>query len=272
MQVMTLYEAIDQGKAYLASNALISAATAECQKFVGQEQRRCISEATTQALGTLKDFQSTYGVNEWITGRQEIFEKISQDLLSTDTSLVEKTSNTFFYMFAAPAAELAQAGLATASITAFTAIYACVIAYIGLGGPIAGLSSLLVPGLQSGWVVWVVGIFGLWFWRVSYMAILWFLSKVLLNAVPSDITGTAWFTFSATIVAPVIASGIAGLGAMGVWGGLSGFVAGAASTLSVGIVNSGVVNQSSPPAQSPTQVNYNSPPQGSNTPYVDTNY
>jgi hypothetical protein len=269
---MTLYEAIDQGKAYLASNALISAATAECQKFVGQEQRRCISEATTQALGTLNDFQSTYGVNEWITGRKEIFQKIADDLASPDTSLVEKTSNTFFYIFAAPAAELAQAGLATASITAFTAIYACVIAYIGLGGPIAGLSSLLVPGLQSGWVVWLVGIFGLWFWRVSYMAILWFLSKVLLNAVPSDITGTAWFTFSATIVAPIIATGIAGGGAMAVWGGLSGFVAGAVSTLSVGIINSDMVNQGSPPAQPPTQVNYNSAPQGSNTPYVDTNY
>lgn len=269
---MTLYNTIEQGKGYLASNALISAATAECQKFVGQEQQRCISEAAAQALGTLKDFQASYGVQDWIKGRQDIFEKIVKDLSSPNTSLVDKASNTFFYMFAAPVAEVAQAGLATASITAFTAIYACVIAYIGLGGPIAGLSSLLVPGLQSGWVVWLVAIFGLWFWRVSYMAIIWFLSKVLINAVPSDITGTAWFTFSATIVAPIIASGIAGLGAMGVWGGISGFAGGAASTVSLGFVNSGVVNQGSPPDPTPAQVNYNSSPQGSNTPYVDTNY
>jgi hypothetical protein len=271
-EYMTLYESIEQGKAYLASNALISAATAECQKFVGQEQQRCISEATAQALGTLNDFKSTYGPMDWIKGREDIFSKIAKDLASPNTSLVEKTANTFFYMFAAPAAEVAQAGLATASITAFTAIYACVITYIGLGGPIAGLSSLLVPGLQSGWLVWLVGIFGLWFWRVSYMAIIWFLSKVLVNAVPSDIAGTAWFTFSATIVAPIIASGIAGLGAMGVWGGISGFAGGAVSTLSVGVINPSLVNSGSPPDQPPVQVNYNSPPQGSNTPYVDTNY
>lgn len=271
-EYMTVYNTIEQGKAYLASNALISAATAECQKFVGQEQRRCISEATTQALGTLNDFKSIYGPTEWWQGRIEIFEKISKDLLSSDTSLVEKTANTFFYMMAAPVAEVAQAGLATASITAFTAIYACVVAYIGLGGPIAGLSSLLVPGLQSGWVVWLVSLFGLWFWRVSYMAILWFLSKVLLNAVPSDIVGTAWFTFSATIVAPIIATGIAGGGAMAVWGGMSGFVGGVASTVSLGVVNSGVVNSASPPEQQPVQVNSNSAPQGSNTPYVETNY
>lgn len=271
-EFMTLYETIDQSKAYLASNALISAATAECQKFVGQEQRRCISEAASQALGTLNDFKSTYGAQQWIDGRIEIFKTIAKDVTSSDTSLVEKTANTFFYMYAAPVSEVAQAGLATASITAFTAIYACVMAYIGLGGPIAGLSSLLVPGLQSGWVVWIVSLFGLWFWRLSYMAIMWFLSKALINALPSDLVGTAWFTFSATIVAPLIATGIAGGGAMAVWGGLSGFVGGVASTVSVGLVNSSVVNTASPPEPPPVQVNSNSAPQGSNTPYVETNY
>lgn len=271
-EYMTLYNTIEQGKAYLASNAMISAATAECGKLVGQEQQGCISEAAAQALGTLKDFESRYGLAEWLKGRQDILEKIRDDVLSPDKSLIAQTANTFFYVFAKPAAETAQAAAATASITAFMSIYAAVMAYMGLGGPIAGLSSLLVPGLQSGWVVWLLSIFGLWFWRVSYMALLWFSSKTLVNAVPSNLIGTAWFTLGATILAPVIAGGIAGGGAFAIWGGITSFAGGALSTVTAGMGSPSLVNAGQPPAQSAPTNNSASYPQGGPTPQVNTDY
>ena len=268
---LRIYDAIAQGKAFLASNAMISGSVAECSKFVGQEQQRCISEASTQALNVLKDYQETFNFPQWVKERVDIFKEVVYNIADINTSLNEKAANVFF-MFAAPAAEIAQNSIATASITAFTAIYSCVMAYIGLGGPIAGLSSLLVPGLQSGWIVWLTSIFMLWFWRLSYMTMMWFLSKTLVNATAENIVGTAWFTLSATVLAPILATGIAGGGAFAVWSGLLGFAGAAVSTVTAGVVSSGLFSSNSPSESQSPSSNSSSPPQGSPTPYVRTDY
>jgi hypothetical protein len=265
---LNYHEAIAEGKAYLASNSMISASVAECGKLLGQEQQRCISQAAESALATLGDFKETFGVQSWIENRIDAFEQILDQVISPNTSLSAKASNLFF-MFSAPAAEAAAASQAAAFITAMSAVYACTITFIGLGGPIAGLSSLLVPGLRSGWIAWLTGIFAVWFWRIGYICILWFLSKILVNAKASEFLGTAWFSFAGTWVAPILAAGVAGAGGFAVWTGLSNSLGGTVATVA-GVASAGIlrISQQSPPA--PTQ--NNSAPQNSSAPPVRTDY
>jgi hypothetical protein len=217
---MTIHNAIESGKGFLSSNSMLSASFTECQKLVGQEQVRCISIATDNAMKTMSDMAKTYGPMDWIEGREEALAQIGKDIGSSDNVLAAHAANTFF-MFVQPVAETAAAAHATASIVMMSVSYTLTMAFMGLGGPVSLLASLLVPGLQAAWVLWVISIFSVWFWHTSYLAVMWFLSKLLVSATPSTFVTSDWFSMSAQWMAPTITGALAGLGGMAVFQGVT---------------------------------------------------
>jgi hypothetical protein len=273
---MSVQAAIEQGKGFLSSNAMISSHYSECQKFTGQEQVRCISTATENVLNTLGDLASTYGPQDWIEGRKEAIGKIASDIVSPDTKKVDLASNVFF-MFTQPSAETSNAALATASIVMMSVVYTMTMAFLGLGGPISFLASILVPGLQSAWVAYVISVFTVWFWHTSYLAVMWFLSKLLLSATSSTFMATDWFSMAATWMAPVLTGAVCGVSGMAVHSGVTKSATDAAQlALRVAAVAAGAA--AGGPAGATTAVSMTSgggssaPPQNTPTPAVATNY
>ena len=217
---MSIHAAIESGKGFLSSNAMLSANFSECHKLVGQEQASCISRATDNAMKTMSDMAKTYGPMDWIKGREEALASIGKDIASSDNIVSAAAANTFF-MFVQPVAETAAAAHATASIVMASVSYTLTMAFLGLGGPVTLLASILVPGLQAGWVLWVISIFSVWFWHTSYLAVMWFLSKLLLSATPSTFVTTDWFSLGAQWIAPTLTGAISGLGGMAVYQGVT---------------------------------------------------
>jgi hypothetical protein len=217
---MSIYSAIEQGKGFLASNAVIAAQSSECHKFTGQEQAKCISAATEHVLGTLGEMASTYGPQDWIKGRIDAISQIGKDIASSDNKIAAIAANGFF-LLNQPTTETAGAALATASIAAMSIVYTMTMAFLGLGGPISLLASLLVSGLQAAWVAWVISIFTVWFWHTSYLAVMWFLSKLLISATASTFMATDWFSLLATWCAPVLTGAVCGLSGMSVFQGVT---------------------------------------------------
>lgn len=222
---LKLYDRIAEGKAYLSTSSIVSASVAECQKFVGQEQQRCIAQATNSALQHLGDFKEQFPLSKWLTDDIGQLKQIAQNILSPDKNIVEKAMNVW-YAFNAPVMEIEMAAKMTAAIASYTAIYATVILFIGLGGPIAGLSSLLVPALQNGWVAWLVGILAIWYWRFSYLIMTWILSEMLTKAPSAATIGTAWFSYAVADLAPILSGAIAFAGAGGTWMGITSAIGG----------------------------------------------
>ena len=144
---MSIYNAIETGKGFLSNNAVLSANFAECHKLVGQEQVRCISTATDNAMKTMSSIANTYGPMDWIKGRGEALLQIAKDIVNPDLAISARASNTFF-MFVQPVAESAAAAHATASIVMMSVAYTITMAFLGLGAPIALLASMLVSGLD----------------------------------------------------------------------------------------------------------------------------
>ena len=217
---LKLYDRIAEGKAYLSTSSIISASVAECQKFVGQEQQRCIAQATNSALQHLGDFKEQFPLAKWLSDDIDQLKQIGGNILSPDKNIVEKVMN-IWYAWNAPMMEIEMAVKMTAAITSYTAIYATVILFIGLGGPIAGLSSMLVPALQNGWVAWLVGILGIWYWRFSYLIMCWILSEMLTKAPSASTIGTGWFSNAIANLAPILSGAIAFAGAGGTWMGIT---------------------------------------------------
>ena len=217
---MSIHAAIESGKGFLSSNAMLSASFAECHKFVGQEQVACISKASTTAMETMGDMAKTYNSADWIKGRVLALSAIAKDITSSDNILSAAAAQSFF-IFVQPVAETAAAAHATASIVTMSISYTMTMAFIGLGGPVALLASLLAPGLQGAWAIWLIGVFSVWFWHTSYLALMWFLSKLLLTATPSTFVAVDWFTFAAQWVAPTITGAIAGVGGMATFQGIT---------------------------------------------------
>lgn len=217
---MSIYSAIEQGKGFLASNAMIAAHSSECHKFTGQEQVKCINAATEHVLGTLGEMASSYGPQDWIKGRIDAMSQIGKDIASSDNKIAAVAANGFF-MLNQPSSETSSAALATASITAMSIIYTMTMAFLGLGGPISLLASLLAPGLQAAWVAWVISIFTVWFWHTSYLAVMWFLSKLLISATASTFMTTDWFSLLATWCAPVLTGAVCGMSGMSVFQGVT---------------------------------------------------
>ncbi|NJM78191.1 MAG: hypothetical protein HC852_23475 [Acaryochloridaceae cyanobacterium RU_4_10] len=258
---LSISSAIQQGKGFLASNSLISARTAECSKFTGQDQVRCVATATKEVVGNLKEMASSYGPMDWIQGRIDAIVAIGKDIINSDNKIASLAANTWF-AFAQPVDEAIQAGQATASITTMSVSYAMTIAYLGLGGPVTILASILVPGLNAAWVAWVVGIFAVWFWYTSYLAGMWFLSKLLLTATASNFMSVSWFTHLSVWGAPGIAAAISGVGGLAIFNGFTKSNSDAAAVavelvkLTAAIATGGltggastVVQMSSPPSQ-----------------------
>ncbi|NJM76762.1 MAG: hypothetical protein HC852_14450 [Acaryochloridaceae cyanobacterium RU_4_10] len=216
---MSIYNAIEQGKGFLSSNAVISANFAECHKFAGQEQVKCIAEATQNVQKTLGDLASTYGPQDWINGRREAINNITKDIVSSNNPVAALASNAWF-MLTQPIAETANAAQATASIVMMSVVYTMTMAFLGLGGPISLLASLLAPGLQAAWVAWVISIFTVWFWHTSYLAVMWFLSKLLLSATAATFMATDWFSLCATWMAPALTGAVCGVSGMAVFSGV----------------------------------------------------
>ena len=217
---MSIHAAIESGKGFLSSNAMLSANFADCQKLVGQEQVACVSHATDNAMKTMSDMANTYGPLDWIKGRQQALAAIQEDIVSSDNIVSALAANSFF-MFVQPVAETAAAAHATASIVMASVSYTLTMAFLGLGGPVALLASILAPGLQSAFVLWVISIFSVWFWHTSYLAVMWFLSKLLLSATPSTLVTTDWFALGAQWIAPTITGAVSGLLGMGVYQGIT---------------------------------------------------
>jgi hypothetical protein len=217
---LKLYDRIAEGKAYLSTSSIISASVAECQKFVGQEQQRCIAQATNSALQHLGDFKEQFPLSKWLSDDIDQLKQIAGNILSPDKNIVEKAMN-IWYAWNAPMMEIEMAAKMTAAIASYTAIYATVILFIGLGGPIAGLSSMLVPALQNGWVAWLVGILGIWYWRFSYLIMCWILSEMLTKAPSASTIGTGWFSNAIGNLAPILSGAIAFAGAGGTWMGIT---------------------------------------------------
>lgn len=273
---MSIQSAIEQGKGFLSSNALISAHVTECQKFAGQEQAKCISDATENVLDTLGDLADTYGSQDWIQGRKDAIAKIGSEIASSDNKVASLASNTFF-MFAQPGSETLNAAVATASIVVMSVVYTMTMAFLGLGGPISLLASILVPGLQSGWMAWVISIFTVWFWHTSYLAVMWFLSKLLLSATSSTFVATDWFSMAATWMAPVITGAVCGVSGMAVHSGVTKSATDAAQ-LAIQVAAMAAGAAAGGPAGASTAVSMTSgggssaPPQNAPTPPVATNY
>ena len=137
-----------------------------------------INTATEHVLSTLGEMASSYGPQDWIQGRIAAMSQIGKDISSSDNKIAAIAANGFF-MMNQPASETSAAALATASIAAMSIVYTMTMAFLGLGGPISLLASLLAPGLQAAWVAWVISISTVWFWYTSYLAVMWFLSKLL---------------------------------------------------------------------------------------------
>ena len=212
---------LQKARHIISTSSIISASVAECQKFVGQEQQRCIAQATNSALQHLGDFKEQFPAQlKWLTDDINQLKQIAGNILSPDKNIVEKAMN-IWYAWNAPMMEIEMAVKMTAAITSYTAIYATVILFIGLGGPIAGLSSMLVPALQNGWVAWLVGILGIWYWRFSYLIMCWILSEMLTKAPSASTIGTGWFSNAIANLAPILAGAIAFAGAGGTWMGIT---------------------------------------------------
>lgn len=202
--------ALQAGQGFLASNSTISGYVAECEKFVGQEQAKCISVATDKALKYLGDAANEYGPMDWITGRIDVLKKIGTDIMSSDNPIASLAANTFF-MFAQPVAETVASAHATASIAAISAAYGVTLAIMGLGIPVSMLASVLMPGMQSAWVGWLIGVFTAWFWYTTYLGIMWMLSLMMLTSTASNFVSTDWFTGLSAWGAPTIAGVVCGV-------------------------------------------------------------
>jgi hypothetical protein len=234
---INIYSAIAEGKTYLAANGIISAAIAECQRFTGQEQQRCIAETTQKALESMGQFKETFPGAKWLDDIQTQLRGVASNILSPEKNLVDKALN-IWYAFNAPLMELRAAADAAASITAFTAIYGAIIVFLGLAGPLMGLSSLLVPGLQNGWIAFICIVFGVFYWRFSFLVVMFSLSDMMTKAGTSATISTAWFAEAVTKIAPYISLLVAGAGVGMTWTGITsaigrgaygGFVAGIAA-------------------------------------------
>jgi hypothetical protein len=283
---MSIYSAIESGKGFLSANATLSASFAECHKFVGQEQVTCISKATDNAMTTLSDLQKSYGPMDWIKGRMDAIQKIATDIVSPNGQKVSVAANLFF-MFVQPVAETAAAAHATASIVMMSVVYTITMAFLGLGGPVAMLASLLAPGLQSAWVLWVISVFSVWFWHTSYLAVMWFLSQLLLSASNSNFVATDWFSMSAQWMAPTLTGAACGVGGMAVFQGVTRSVneaaelvaraASIAAKAAVGAATGGLSGAATSVAMSSGGGGGGggssaAPPQGMSTPPVATQY
>jgi hypothetical protein len=250
---LNIYNAIAEAKSYLASNGVISAAVAECQRFTGQEQQRCIAETTEMALKNLGEFKETFPGAKWLDDIMTQLKGVSSNILSPEKSLVEKALN-IWYAFNAPLMELKAAAEATASITAFTAIYGAVIVFLGLAGPIMGLSSLLVPGLQNGWIAFICVVFGVFYWRFSFLIMMFSLSEMMTKAGTSATISTAWFAEASMKIAPILTSLVAG-GAVGMtWMGITSAIGRGAYGSTVAAIAAANTQPGTAPPSSPRPV------------------
>lgn len=275
---MSIYSAIEQGKGFLASNAMIASHSSECHKFVGQEQAKCISTATEHVLSTLGEMASSYGPQDWVQGRIDAMSQIGKDISSSDNKIAAIAANGFF-MFNQPLQETSSAAFASASIAAMSIVYTMTMAFLGLGGPISLLASLLVSGLQAAWVAWVISIFTFWFWHTSYLAVMWFLSKLLISATASTFLSTDWFSLLATWCAPALTGAVCGMSGMSVFQGVTKSATDAAM-IAVQVAKIAAGAAAGGPAGATTAVSMSSggsgggsaPPQGMSKPPVATQY
>jgi hypothetical protein len=260
---LNAFDAIQSAKAYIASNAMLASSVSTCTKFVGQEQARCIAEASANAQNMLGDVQKNFGPLGWVVERTkflyDIGQKMGKDIATSGDPARAIASNAFF-LFAAPASEITFSTLATIGITIVTMLYAVVLAFAGLGLPVSLLASMLVPGFNAAWVGWIVGIGGIWFFRMSYLLIMWFCSKILTTTDADTFASTAWFGLLGGIFAPLLTGLFAGVGALAIYGNIASATAQAAQSAIQIAMYGGGGGGGSPPPQPQAQAQTAMPP------------
>jgi hypothetical protein len=191
---LNIRDALDSGKAYLAVNSMISSKITTCQAMVGQEQQRCLSDATSAVLKEMGGYREAVQGQKWFQETVQSFTDIAQSLTSPDTSLTDKAQS-IFYLFAAPIAEVKGAADSLNTIVTISICYGAAMVLLGFAGIWAWLASLLTPVKQSGLIAWVISVFSLWLWRVCVLILLWLSSEMMTEAasVPGDAIGNLAF-------------------------------------------------------------------------------
>jgi uncharacterized membrane protein len=191
---LNIRDAIDSGKSYLAVNSMISTKITTCQSMTGQEQQRCLSDATSAVLQEMGGYRENVQGQKWFQETLEAITDIAKTLADPNQNLGNKAQS-IFYLFAAPVAEVKGAADSLNTITTLSVCYGAAMVLMGFAGIWAALASLLTPLKQSAFIAWVISVFSIWLWRACVLILLWLSSEMMTEAasVPGDAIGTLAF-------------------------------------------------------------------------------
>ena len=200
---LNIFETLKETQAFSSVNATIAASVAECQKFIGQEQTRCILEASEAAKeNLLKVDESLANGTPWLTARIETLSDIAE-IIRGSNSLTDIAFNAFMG-FAQPWWEAVLSIIATAVLTAINIGYVVFIAFYGLILPIVAISALLSPVMRSGLFKWLITLVQIWAFRALYLIVMFMLSRILLSTSAEQFFSTTWFMILSALVAPYL--------------------------------------------------------------------
>jgi hypothetical protein len=205
---LNIRDAIDSGKSYLAVNSMVSAKITTCQSMTGQEQQRCLNDATQLALQEMGGYREVVQGQKWFGELKDALINVGKTIVNPDFSWsgLGKKGQAIFYLFSSPVQEVKAAANSLNTITTLSAYYGAAVVLSGLAGPWAWLASILTPLKQSALIAWICQIFSLWLWRATVLILLWMSSEMVTEAASSP--GDALPT---QIFADVIEKGSVGL-------------------------------------------------------------